>query len=93
MGINDFSFVQNGDTWSLATCSSDCTIKLFPLGEAGLGDATNYNLSEDDTKDYPDKNDRQQLGLLTVADKDYILAHSLNSDLNSFNYKDGSTKT
>ena len=31
MGINDFSFVQSDGNWSIATCSSDTTVKLFPV--------------------------------------------------------------
>jgi hypothetical protein len=93
MGINDFSFVQIDGNWSVATCSSDTTVNLFPVQDAGLGDATEFNLSAEDTKDYTDKADRQQVGLCAYAEKDQILSHSLNSDINAFNYKDKSTHT
>lgn len=93
MGINDFVYVQIDGNWNIATCSSDTTVNLFPVLDGGLGDATEFNLSAEDTKDYTDKVDRQQLGLIAFAEKDQLLSHSLNSDINTFNYKDKSTHT
>jgi len=46
MGINDFAFLSVDGNWNVATCSSDRTMKLFPVQDAALGEATVFNLPE-----------------------------------------------
>jgi len=59
MGINDFSFLNSDGNWHIVTCSSDRTMKLFPVADGALGEATVYNLPEQDEFDYKDNIDKQ----------------------------------
>lgn len=93
MGINDFSFGQIDGQWHVVTCSSDRTCKLFPFEENKLGEAKVLNLSEIDTNEYKDNVDKQQLAAVIAPAINSVLALSLNSDINSHNYLDGSIHT
>ena len=61
MGINDFSFGEDG---KIITCSSDRTVKLWKINEKTLDEEKTYNLSEFDATGLKDNVEKQQLGLM-----------------------------
>jgi len=66
MGINDFSFADDGQ---IVTCSSDRTIKHWKINEKSLDEERTLNLSEFDTTGLKDNVEKQQLGILLDAQK------------------------